>query len=94
MLEVQLLLGNPMGTVPGTYRLLIAGWKAPCDAQVMTRLHVGLIVKVSGIIPGGPQKPDKEDYAVNEQFGCQPMSVDFPIKHANAYKGIFPLSAH
>ena len=92
-LEVDLQPGNLMGIAPGRHNIVLAGWKVPCDPAVIYRLHVGICVKVSGFIPGGPQKPEPDEYAVNGKIGCQPHLLEYPIAHAHFWKGTKILAA-
>ena len=85
-LKVDMPAGNYLDLRPGDYRLLIGGWKCPCDPACIRDHKVGLIVKCSGTIPGGLlQMPEDTDYArQDDQFlGRQPYVVQFPIMHAH-----------
>ena len=68
-----------MGIAPGEYKLLISGYKWPCDDQHI-RLHkVGLIVTCSGYNPSGAgQKPEMSEYG-GDAGGCQPSILSIPI---------------
>ena len=89
----EIAAGNTAAIPAGNYTAILAGWKVGCDADVINEYNVGAIVKASGSNPREwSQKPDRNQYAVNIRTGCQPHILEFPIKHAEFWKGLYELT--
>ena len=79
-----------MGIEEKQYKISYGGYIPATDGEFLEGEEVGLIVKVSGHIPGGPQKPEEHEYG-KYSCGWQPHHVNWPIMHANCWKGLTDL---
>ena len=88
-IRVNMRPGNPMGIAPGSYEVLLSGWRIPTDSEFITDKDVGLVVKCSGFnpTPGASQMPNDAEYGRHQVSQRQPWILNFPIKHKDSWGG-------
>ena len=88
MLKVHMEPGMHMKISEGDYEILLGGWQFATKDVNICWFNVGLVVKASGIIPGGPQKPPSDSHYGRNRRGWQPPVLQFPIAHRDYHLGL------